>query len=344
MSEVSLQFIPIMIVGFAASLGATPLSRQIAMRLGVVDKPNQRKIHMDHKPLMGGLAIYLAILISLLLFSPPQHILQLIAILAGTTLLAIVGGLDDRYNLGIRTRLIAMFIATLLMLVAGIQIKLFNLPLLDSALTVFWVLAIINACNFLDNMDGLTAGLSTIAAGFFLLISLSQGQELVSLLAAAVFGSALGFLTYNFNPASTFMGDMGALVLGYVLAILAIKLNFQNTPVTISWFIPVLVLALPIFDINLVVWTRIFEGRTPGEAGKDHTSHRIMSLGLSQRQTLLVLYAACIFFGSLALGASLSPPDTAILIELSGLVLLMIAFIFMIWVRQNFQKRPQSVT
>lgn len=344
MSEVSLQFIPIMIVGFAASLGATPLSRQIAMRLGVVDKPNQRKIHMDHKPLMGGLAIYLAILISLLLFSPPQHILQLIAILAGTTLLAIVGGLDDRYNLGIRTRLIAMFIATLLMLVAGIQIKLFNLPLLDSALTVFWVLAIINACNFLDNMDGLTAGLSTIAAGFFLLISLSQGQELVSLLAAAVFGSALGFLTYNFNPASTFMGDMGALVLGYVLAILAIKLNFQNTPVTISWFIPVLVLALPIFDINLVVWTRIFEGRSPGEAGKDHTSHRIMSLGLSQRQTLLVLYAACIFFGSLALGASLSPPDTAILIELSGLVLLMIAFIFMIWVRQNFQKRPQSVT
>ena len=112
-------------------------------------------------------------------------------------------------------------------------------------------------------------------------------------------GSAVGFLIYNFNPASSFMGDMGALVLGFVLAVLGIKLKFGAQPPSVTWMVPLLVLALPLFDISLVVFTRIMEGRSPGQAGKDHTSHRLMSLGLSQRWTLFVLYGACLFFGTL---------------------------------------------
>src|SRR5688572_7968290 len=155
----AMQFVPILVVGFAASLGLTPISRQIAIRLGVVDKPNQRKIHTDHKPLMGGLAIYVAFVLSLLLFSPQPVMAELSAILIGATFLAVVGLLDDRFNLGIRIRLVAMTAAAIILILAGVQIRLFNNPVIDYPLTVIWVLAITNAMNFLDNMDGLCAGL-----------------------------------------------------------------------------------------------------------------------------------------------------------------------------------------
>jgi UDP-GlcNAc:undecaprenyl-phosphate GlcNAc-1-phosphate transferase len=337
--DTPLQYLPILIVGFAASLGLTPLSRRVAMWLGVVDKPTlARKIHTDHKPMMGGLAIFAGFALSLLLFSPPQHITELLAILVGASALSIVGLLDDRFNLAWRIRLVVMFFAAIIVILAGIQIRLFNTPLLDIPLTLIWVVALTNATNFLDNMDGLTAGLSAIASGFFLLLALMQGQFLVSLMAAAVFGSAFGFLAYNFNPASTFMGDMGALVLGYVLSILAIKLQFHQ-PVSVSWMIPVFVLFLPIFDINLVVWTRLAEGRSPVEGGKDHTSHRIMVLGFNQRRTTLILYGLCALFGVLGVLISASSPDVALVLGVIGAISIALLYAGMIWIRQTYQKK-----
>jgi UDP-GlcNAc:undecaprenyl-phosphate GlcNAc-1-phosphate transferase len=336
-----MQFVPILVVGFAAALGLTPLSRQIAMRLGVVDKPNHRKIHTDHKPLMGGLAIYLAFAISLILFSPPKYVVELGAVLSGAAFLAVIGLADDRYNLGIRVRLIAMTIATLVLVAAGIQIHMFKIPWIDIPLTILWVLTIINAANFMDNMDGLTAGLTAAAAGFFLVIAFTQGLTLVSSLAAGLLGSAVGFLIYNFNPASVFMGDMGALVLGFVLAVLGIKLQFENQPPGITWMIPILVLALPIFDIFLVVITRISEGRSPGQAGKDHTSHRLMSIGFSQRQTIFILYGACLTFGLLGLIVSAAPADIALRIGVAGLVIMGVLFLLMFWIRRKYQLSGQ---
>jgi UDP-GlcNAc:undecaprenyl-phosphate GlcNAc-1-phosphate transferase len=333
----TMQFVPILVVGFAAALGLTPVSRQIAMRLGVVDKPNHRKIHQDHKPLMGGLAIYLALAVSLLLFSPPRYLAELGAVLAGAAFLALVGLLDDRYNLGIKIRLIAMTIAALGLVAVGIQIRLFKTPLLDVPLTIIWVLTVINAANFMDNMDGLTAGLSASAAGFFMLIALTQGLTLVSSLAAGLLGSAVGFLIYNFNPSSIFMGDMGALVLGFILAVLGIKLNFGTQPPGVTWMVPLLVLALPLFDITLVVVTRLMEGRSPAQAGKDHTSHRLMSLGLSQRQTILILYTACGLYGTLGLLVSVLDPATAWAVGIIGLAVLAALFVFMMWVRRTYQ-------
>jgi len=337
--DATLQFIPIMIVGFAASMGLTPLSRQIAMRLGVVDAPtDKRKIHKDHKPLMGGLAIYVAFTLSLLLFSPAQHITELGAIIGGAGFLAFIGLLDDRYNLGIGFRLVAMALAAGILVMVGVQIHLFGNQWLDIPLTILWVLAITNAVNFLDNMDGLAAGLSAIGAGFFLLIAFTQGQSLVSMLAAALLGSAFGFLIYNFNPASTFMGDMGALVLGFILAVLGIKLNFTSQSFDVTWMVPLLVLALPVFDINLVVWTRIAEGRSPAQAGKDHTSHRLMSIGFSQRITLFILYGACVVFGSMGFLVSSLPRDLAYGMGIMGLVMLALCYLLMIYLRQRYQK------
>lgn len=334
-----MQFVPVLIVGFAAALGLTPLSRQIAMRLGVVDKPNQRKIHLDHKPLMGGLAIYVALALALLLFSPPRHLREFGAMLAGAAFLALIGLIDDRYGLPARTRFIAQIGAALGLVLTGIQMRLFGIPVLDIPLTIFWIVAITNAANFMDNMDGLTAGMSAVAGFFFMLIALTQGLSLVSILAAAVLGSALGFLVYNFNPSSTFMGDMGALPLGFILALLAIKLEFDQ-PLSVQWLVPVFVLALPVFDINLVVFTRLMEGRSPGEAGKDHTSHRLMSLGFSQRQTLLLLTLAAGVFGLLGLLVSATPPEVALRLAVFGVALLALAFAFMMWVRRRYQLQP----
>ncbi len=311
------------------------------MRLGVVDKPGQRKIHLDHKPLMGGLAIYVALALALLLFSPQQYLTELGAVLAGAGVLALVGLLDDRYTLGIRVRLFMMAAAAVILVLAGIQIRLFGTPWIDMPLTVLWVMAITNAVNFLDNMDGLAAGLTAIAAGFFLLIALSQGLTLVSSLAAGLLGSAVGFLAYNFNPASTFMGDMGALVLGFVLAVLGIKLEFGVQPLSVTWMVPIFVLALPIFDIHLVVFTRLMEGRSPGEAGKDHTSHRLMGIGFSQRVTLFLLYGMCLLFGTVGLLVGAAPPDVAFSMGVVGLLVLGALFVVMIFFRKRYQNgRP----
>ena len=309
--DASLQFIPIMIVGFAAALGLTPITRQIALRLKVVAAPSKRNIHASHMPLMGGAAIYAAFALSILLFSPPDYLLELGAIVAGATLLAWIGYLDDRRGLSPRFRLLVMTLTSLGAALSGIQIQLFGSAWIDIPLTALWIAALINAVNWIDNMDGLAAGSSAIAAGFFLLIAVTQGQILVSMLAAAIFGSVIGFLTYNFNPSSTFMGDMGAYTLGFVLAVLAIKLKFAAQPLNVTWMVPILALALPIIDINLTILTRLAERRPLMQAGKDHVSHRLMSLGLTQRQTLLILYSLSFLFGLIALAISQLEPTRA---------------------------------
>lgn len=335
-------FVPILVVGFAMSLGLTPLSRAIALRLGVVDKPNQRKIHKDNKPLMGGLAIFGAFALALLLFTPAEHLREFGALVLGAALLAFVGLLDDRYNLGIKIRLVAQTAAALILIAAGIHIRLFDGPPLNYAATIFWVVALCNAVNFLDNMDGLAAGIAAIGGAAFTLIAYHEGLTLVSGLAAALTGSAIGFLIYNFNPASTFMGDMGALVLGFVLATLGIKLEFGTQPLSITWMVPLLVLALPIFDINLVVITRLLEGRSPGQGGKDHTSHRLLSLGLSQRLTVLALYGFCAVYGGLAYWVSTAPAQQAALIGGLAIAALPILFVIMMAIRRVYQLKPQS--
>jgi len=336
------QFVPILVFGFATSLGLTPVSRQIAFRLGVIDRPKKRNITQAPTPMMGGFAIYMAFALSLFLFSPPQHMVEFGAVITGATFLAFIGVVDDRYDLGIRVKLVVMTISATVVLITGIQIELFNHPLIDFPLTILWIVAVTNAVNFLDNMDGLAAGLSTIGAFFFMVIAISQELSLVSALSAAVLGSAAGFLSYNFKPASSFMGDMGALPLGFVLAILGIKLEFGSQPLGVTWIIPILVLALPIFDINLVVLTRIMEGRSPGEAGKDHTSHRLMSMGFSDRKTLLILYGACAVFGTMGLLIGIVPGANAGRLGIFCLSLLLGLFMLMIWIRRKYQLNPTS--
>lgn len=334
----SLQFIPMMIVGFAAALGLTPITRQIAMRLGVVAAPSKRNIHTQRMPLMGGVAIYLAFSLSTLLFSPPGYLEELGAIVAGATLLAWIGYLDDRRDLSPRLRLLVMTLAALVAALSGVQIQLFGSALVDIPLTLFWIVALVNAINWIDNMDGLAAGSSAIASGFFLLIAVTQGQILVSMLAAAIFGGVIGFLTYNFNPSSTFMGDMGAYTLGFILAILAIKLKFEAQPLNVTWMVPIFALALPIMDINLAILTRLVERRPLMQGGKDHVSHRIMSIGFTQRQTLLILYGFSFLFGLIAVAISQLEPSQARGAGTLALGLMALLFCLLILIRRRYQK------
>ena len=304
-------YIIIFFVALTVSTVATPIARRVAIRLGVVDMPGARKIHASPIPLLGGVAVYLAFVLAVLLLGgdhPPGFLRQPAAILAGGSLVAAVGFWDDSRGkrLGPLTKLAAEFLGAAILIWAGVQVEFLRQPELNAAVTVLWVVGITNAVNFLDNMDGLSTGVAAVAAAFFFLLAITNGQFLVASMSAALLGAALGFLRYNFiltgssGKATIFIGDMGALFLGFVLAALGIKLRFDNTDL-VTWMIPVLVLGLPVFDTTLVTISRLRRRVAPYVGGKDHFSHRLVTLGLTRREAVLVLYLIAVAFGMCAL-------------------------------------------
>lgn len=284
------------------ALGATPMMRQIALRAGMVDQPGARKIHHSPMPRLGGVAMYGAFMLALILFADRFYVSQVISIIVGATGVSLLGFWDDRVSLPAWVKLIGQVAAAVLLIVNGVVVELLHQPLIDAAITLVWFVGITNAFNLLDNMDGLAGGIAAIAAGFFLLLAVSNGQYLVSLLSAALLGVALGFLMYNFNPALIFMGDTGSLFLGFMLAAVGLKLRFPMHPVVATWFIPIIVLGLPIFDTTLVFISRLRRGLNPlTNPGTDHISHRIVARGFSRRETVLILYLAAIILGVVAM-------------------------------------------
>ncbi len=284
------------------AIGGTPLARKLALRLGIIDQPNARKLHTSPVPLLGGVAIYGACILALLIFEDRFRIPQLVSILLGATLISFLGVWDDKWGLRPILKLGGQVAAALILVLTGVQVQLFSAPILNVAITIVWVVGITNALNLLDNMDGLSGGVGAVAAVFFLLLAAMSEQYLVGGLAAAVLGACLGFLRYNFNPSSIFMGDAGSLFLGFVLAALGIKLRFPSRQLIVTWMVPIMVLGLPIFDTTLVVISRLRRGLNPlTNPGKDHVSHRLVRMGLTQRETVLVLYLVCGALGVLAI-------------------------------------------
>ena len=275
-------------------LGTTPIVRRVAGRLGVVDQPDSRRIHLAPVPLLGGVAIYVGFIVALLLFGEGWVLSQTVSILVGATIVSFLGIWDDRWGLRPVLKLVGQAAAATILVVSGVQVAFLPHPALNLAVTLVWILGITNAMNLLDNMDGLSGGVGAVAAAFFLLLAAWNGQYLVASLAAALLGVCIGFLVYNFNPATIFMGDAGSMFLGFILAVVGIKLRFPGRPDIITWMIPVVVLSLPIFDTTLVVFSRLRRGINPlTNPGRDHVSHRLVSLGLSQRQAVVSLYAIC---------------------------------------------------
>ena len=322
-------YLLIFVAALALALGATPVARRLALKTGVVDSPSERSLHARVMPRLGGAAIYAAVVIALLAFGDRFYISQLAGILLGATLVSFLGIWDDRWGMRPLLKLLGQVAAALVLVQSGVKVELLGDDYLNGALTVLWVVGITNSLNLLDNMDGLSGGVAAVAAAFFFLLAAMNGQFLVASLAAALLGACSGFLFYNFNPARIFMGDTGSLFLGYALAALGIKLRFESSYV-ITWMIPVLILGIPIFDTTLVVISRLRRGLNPlTSPGRDHVSHRLVSLGWTHREAVMALYLVGGMLGIVAilltktsLVESYTIAGVIVLAGLVGLVLL----------------------
>ena len=325
-------------IALLASLLLTVPVRALAIRVGMVDLPGPRKVHLQPIPLLGGLAMYAGVVLGVLLvFNGPARA-QIEGILAGATLIAAVGILDDRGLLHHQVKLfIGMPLAAGILLLSGIRAQVFSSmlggrtgDLLDIALTVIWVVGITASFSILDHMDGLCAGVAAMASAFFALLAYLNGQTLVTVLAAAVLGAAAGFLRWNFKPAKIFMGDGGAMFLGFLMATLGLKLRLLESNILSAWIVPVLVLGATIFDTMLVTISRSRRGLLPfATPGKDHAAHRLANLGLGQRGAVLAMYIVGAVCGSLALLVSYLPVSISaavlaltVLLALAGIAFL----------------------
>jgi UDP-GlcNAc:undecaprenyl-phosphate GlcNAc-1-phosphate transferase len=296
------KYLLILVTAFVLAVAGTPLVRRLAFRLGIVDYPAARKMHNRPMPLMGGLAIYVAFALALVLFGDRFYVRELAGIFMGATLCSLMGLWDDRSGLRAMTKLLGQAVAAAVLILSGVQVSVLPWPVLNWTVTMLWVVGITNAVNLLDNMDGLAGGVGAVASAFFLLLAAMSGQYLVGVLAAALLGACIGFLVYNVNPASIFMGDTGALFLGFMLAAVGIKLRFPDNVTYVTWMIPVIVLGLPVFDTTLVFISRLRRGLNPlTTPGKDHVSHRLVKMGLSPREAVLALYLVGCVLGVLAM-------------------------------------------
>ena len=300
---------PAYAAAFAGSLAVawmlTPLLLKVAIARQVHDVPDHRKAQTSPVPYLGGIAIvagFSAMCLAAAALTHAGSVLLELGVLLGVGLvLAVMGLLDDlRGGLSPVLRLIVEIGAGVVVWATGSGSDLTAGPVLDLLVTVLWVVGITNAFNLLDNMDGLSAGVAAIAAGAFCLIAGLNGQYLVAALAAGTAGCATGFLRHNFHPAKIYMGDAGSLFLGYLLAVLGLKLTLTGTPNVVALFVPLFVLGVPLFDTTLVTWQRLTHGRSPMQGGRDHASHRLVWVGIPVPVAVCLLYAATLALAWLA--------------------------------------------
>jgi UDP-GlcNAc:undecaprenyl-phosphate/decaprenyl-phosphate GlcNAc-1-phosphate transferase len=314
---------------FSSLMLAMPV-RALALRVGMVDLPGPRKVHLQPIPLLGGLAMYGGVMLAILFAFDGAARAQSAGIVTGATLVAAVGFLDDRGWLHHQIKLfVAMPIAAGILFLTGIRAQVFEIILpgrtgaiLDAVLTIFWVVGITASFSILDHMDGLCAGIAAMASIFFAMLAYLSGQTLVTTLAAAVLGAATGFLRWNFKPAKIFMGDGGAMFLGFLMATLGLKLRLEQANHISGWLAPLLVLGVTIFDTTLVTVSRSRRGLLPfATPGKDHAAHRLANLGLGERGAVLALYALGALSGGTAVLVSYSSPRGAVAVALIAVVL-----------------------
>ncbi|MBM3306806.1 MAG: undecaprenyl/decaprenyl-phosphate alpha-N-acetylglucosaminyl 1-phosphate transferase [Candidatus Eisenbacteria bacterium] len=276
-----------------AVIALTPAVRSLATRLRFLDYPNRQKVHATPTPLMGGVAVALASLASasaaLALIRCPYSA-RIVGFMSGGLMVIVLGLADDANGMRPATKLAGQSAAALVMLLSG-GVDGIPLPLpLAYGLALFWMVGLMNAFNFLDNMDGITSGLAAIATFGIFTLALGNGHVPTAIAAISVAGGALGFLRYNSSPASIFLGDAGSLFLGYVVGGLSLRAVANAGTGASSLLVPVLMLGYPIFDATLVTVSRLMDGRRLSEGGRDHSSHRLARLGLSSRQTALAIY------------------------------------------------------
>lgn len=311
-------------MAFAISLALTPAVTSLAYKIGAIDVPkDKRRVHKKPIPRLGGLAIYYGFLISVVFFCNMDK--QLIGIIAGSLLIVGVGILDDVMQLRAGVKFIVQIIAALIVAYCDVRVKAISMPIpmveggilslgiFSVPITVLWIVGVTNAVNLIDGLDGLAVGISSIATFSLFFIAILAGEPIVAILAAALAGSCLGFLPYNFNPAKIFMGDTGSTFLGYMLSIICIQGLFKGY-VIISFIVPFLILGLPIFDTAYAILRRIKNKKPIMSPDRGHLHHRLIDMGLSQKQTVAVMYIISMILGLSAVMVVGSGAYTAIII------------------------------
>ncbi len=313
-----------LLIGLSLGLATvlTGLVRGAARRFGIVAEPRQDRWHREPTALLGGVAIFLAAVP--ILFACGPRTPPFFTILAGAALVFAVGLIDDFRQIKPYKKLAAQVMAAAVVIYGGLTLPWTGLPPVDVAITVFWLVGITNAINLLDNMDGLAAGVAAIAAVFLAVNFLVDGRTAEAVVLAAFAAALLGFLIYNSNPASIFMGDCGSMFIGFFLAGSALMglTGGRSRSVLSVLAVPVLILMIPIFDTTLVTILRKLAGRPASRGGRDHTSHRLVAMGMSERRAVWMLYAFSALSGLLALAVRELPLDTSLAVIAGFAVLL----------------------
>lgn len=286
----------------------TPLVRTLAVKIGAIDAPDARKVHQVSIPRLGGLAIYIGYMVSLLY--SVKDISSVKGLIIGSVILVAVGIWDDVKQIGPKTKLLGQIVAALMLPIFDNAIHFISigdhmlyLEYLSIPLTVFWIVGFTNIVNLIDGLDGLAAGISLIACIAICIVTLQMGQVDLACITLALAGAACGFLRYNFNPAKIFMGDTGSMLLGYTMAAISV-MGSVKTAATVGLVVPVIVLGLPILDTLFAIVRRRINGRPVFQPDKGHLHHRLLAMGLTQKQAVLLMYAITAVLGCVSIVAA----------------------------------------
>ena len=297
------------LVAYLICFAVTPAVKRFAQMIGAVDQPSERRVNKVPIPRMGGLAIFLGFVLTALLFVPLNT--QITGILLGAVIIAAMGAVDDIVSLNPWIKLAGQIVAAVVVIRCGVvfsaitnpnplsEVTTIEIGWLSVPLTILWIVACTNAVNLIDGLDGLAVGVSAISSLTMLVVSLMVSEPVVSLLLAALTGACLGFMPYNLNPAKIFMGDVGSQMLGFVLATVSM-LGLIKLHAIITFVVPFLALALPLADTTFAFFRRILRGQSPFHPDREHLHHRLLALGLSQKQAVALMYGISAVLGLFA--------------------------------------------
>lgn len=321
------------VVAFLIAFAATPVVIGLAKKIKAIDIPkDERRVHKKPIPLMGGLAIFYGFLISVLCFCVIDT--KVMGILLGALVIIITGIIDDKYDMPAKLKLMLQIVAAAVVVVFGVDISYFQNPFsggyitldwLSIPITIIWIVGVTNAVNLTDGLDGLAAGISTIASMSLLILIMFTDNVNLAIMTAALVGAGFGFLPYNFNPAKIFMGDTGSMFLGYMLACISVQ-GLMKTYTVISFAVPILVLGLPIFDTVFAIVRRVVTGRSIMSPDRGHLHHRLLDMGFSQRQTVAILYTLTAILCLTALVMFLKDAFRGLILIMAVVVIIMVCF------------------
>lgn len=333
MDNIYIQLLLAVLCAAVIAFASTPIIRVLAYKLGAVDIPKDaRRMHNKPMPLLGGLAIFVAFSLTSLIFFLYNS--QLLTIWFGGLVIIICGILDDIFSLNPFVKLGGQILAALIVISQGIVIEHINVfgtyiqfGWFSIPITLIWIVGLTNAINLIDGLDGLACGVSAICSVSLLVVSILHADTSIMMITAILAGSCIGFLPFNSNPAKIFMGDTGSMFLGYTLSVVSVVGVFKFTAV-ISFAIPLIIFGLPLVDTILAILRRVLHGKSPFSADRGHLHHKLIDMGLNQKQSVTILYAICSILGILAIMLSEDKIGSSVIILCVAVVIGIINYIF----------------